>query len=217
MNVGKFGLGTATPGATFECNGILRCSGWDNVTTGAGVLMAYSGGIGYITSFNNDGGYYTSLFLNAAELFINNSSGGYVCIAKGAPGYQLDVGGDINSDGVLRQKGVALSLRLGRTFALVGDVSAITALPSIFVTLTGAQASTLYGLRAKIGSGTSIGVQVMRNGAPVGSVITVTPTVSTVTLGNLALADNDELTLILSAPVGTPSNFSGTLILDQTP
>jgi hypothetical protein len=97
----------------------------------------------------------------------------------------------------------------------VGDVSAITTVPSIFVPLVAPQITNLYGIRTKIGSGTSVGVQVLRNGTNVGGVVTVTPTTATTLLGNVGLADGDELTLVLSSPVGTPSNFSATLILEQ--
>jgi hypothetical protein len=110
-----------------------------------------------------------------------------------------------------------LPLRLGHTWGLVGDVSAITTLPSLFVLETGTQAAVLYGIRTKIASGTSVGVQVKRNGSNVGSVITVTTTAATTTLGSVALSDNDEITLVLSSPVGTPTHLSATLILEHTP
>jgi hypothetical protein len=109
------------------------------------------------------------------------------------------------------------TVRVGHTWALVGDVTTITTLPSIFVPLTSTQTATLYGIRTKIGSGTSVGVQVVRNGVNVGSVVTVTTTAATTTLGSVALADSDEIALVLSAPVATPSNFSATLILEQVP
>ena len=102
----------------------------------------------------------------------------------------------------------------GHTWGLVGDVTALTTLPSLFVPLLGAQPGTLVGIRTKIGSGTSVGVQVKRNGSNVGSVITVTTTPATTTLGPVTLANNDEIWLVLSAPVSTPSNFSATLILE---
>jgi hypothetical protein len=89
-----------------------------------------------------------------------------------------------------------------------GTVSAAT-LPAIFTT----QACTLIGARTKLGSGTSITAQVQRNGANVGSPITITPTSATAPF-SYALAVDDELSLVLSAPVGAPSNLSITLILE---
>jgi hypothetical protein len=86
----------------------------------------------------------------------------------------------------------------------------------MFAPLVGTQAAILYGIRAKLGGGTSVGVQVTRNGSNVGSVITVTSTAATTTLGSVALADGDALALVLSAPTGSPTNFGATLILEQT-
>ena len=112
---------------------------------------------------------------------------------------------------------VRSTFREGHTWGLVGDVSALTILPSLFIPLTGTQMATLVALRAKIVSGTSISVQVQRNGSNVGSVITVTTTATTASLGNVALSDGDELTLVLSSPVGTPTHLGATLILEHTP
>ena len=112
---------------------------------------------------------------------------------------------------------VRSTFREGHTWGLVGDVSALTILPSLFIPLTGTQAATLVSIRTKIGSGTSVGVQVKRNGSNVGSVITVTTATATTSLGNVALSDGDELTLVLSSPVGTPSHLGATLILEHTP
>jgi hypothetical protein len=47
-------------------------------------------------------------------------------------------------------------------------------------------------------------------------VITVTPTAAT-TAFSQALAADDELTIVLSSPVGTPSNLTATLYVEHTP
>lgn len=112
--------------------------------------------------------------------------------------------------------GITQPFRLGHTWALVGDVSLLTALPAIFIAELGTQSAVLVGLRAKLGSGTSVGVQVTHNGSNVGGVITVTTTAA-LTAFSLPLADGDDLSLTLSSPVGTPSNLSATLILEHTP
>ncbi len=108
-------------------------------------------------------------------------------------------------------------IQTGHTWALVGDLTALTTLPSIFVPIVGTQVAKLISIRTKIASGTSIGVQVKRNGTNVGSVITVTTTAATTSLGTVTLAANDELQLVLSSPVGTPTSLSATLILEHTP
>jgi hypothetical protein len=138
---------------------------------------------------------------------------------QGNPGIQGPEGpeGPQGIQGIQGPVGITEPFRLGHTWGLVGDVSALTTLPSMFVPLLGTQAAVLYGVRTKLGSGTSVGVQVRRNGSNVGSVITVTGTATTTPLGDVALADNDELTIVLSSPVGTPSNLSVTVILEHTP
>lgn len=113
--------------------------------------------------------------------------------------------------------GVKPTLRIAHTFAIAGDVTLITTLPSIFVPMSGTQTVTLFGVRAKIGSGTSVVMQVVRNGVNVSTTMTVTPTVALKTLGSVALADGDELTIVLSSPLGAPFNLSASLILQETP
>jgi hypothetical protein len=97
-----------------------------------------------------------------------------------------------------------------RTWAIQGTVDAAV-LPGIFLT----EPYTLIGARTKLGSGTSITAQVQRNGANLGSPITVTPASATQVFSQ-AMAVDDELGLVLSAPVGNPSNLSITLILQLT-
>jgi hypothetical protein len=109
------------------------------------------------------------------------------------------------------------AFRLGHTWGLTGDVTALTTLPSIFIPLVGTQTATLVSIRTKLGSGTSVGVQVKRNGTNVGSVITVTTTAATTSLGTVALAADDELTIVLSSPVGTPSTLTATAVVEHTP
>ena len=135
---------------------------------------------------------------------------------EGDPGPQGDDGPQ-GIQGIQGVPGVTEPLRLGHTWALVGDVTGLTTLPSLFVPLLGTQAAVLHSVRTKLASGTSLGVQVRRNGSNVGGVITVTTTAATTTLGSVALADTDELTMVLSAPVGTPTHLSVTLIVEHTP
>lgn len=137
---------------------------------------------------------------------------------QGIQGLKGDTGatGPQGIQGEQGEPGIVQPFRLGHTWALVGDVSTLTALPSIFIAELGTQSAVLVGLRAKLGSGTSVGVQVTHNGSNVGSVMTVTATPA-LTAFNVPLADGDDLSLTLSSPVGTPSNLSATLILEHTP
>ena len=110
--------------------------------------------------------------------------------------------------------GYATPFRVGHTFSLLGDLTTITQLPSFWVPKATAQTVNLVGIRHKIAAGTSIGFQLKRNGSNVGSVITVTQTAVTTAITPTALADLDEFTAVLSAPVGTPATFGGTLLLE---
>ena len=133
----------------------------------------------------------------------------------GAQGPQ-GVAGPTGATGPQGAAGVTRPFRLGHTWALVGDVTALTTLPSMFIPMNGTQAAQLIGVRAKLASGTSVGVQVKRNGANLGAVITVTPTTATTAFAQ-ALAADDELTFVLSSPVGTPTHLSLTLYVEHTP
>lgn len=127
--------------------------------------------------------------------------------------------GDTGSQGIQGVQGpvgITRPFRLGHTWGLVGDVSALTTLPSMFVPMLGTQAASLIGVRTRLGSGTSVGVQLRRNGGNLGSVITATGTAAT-TAFSQALAADDELTIVLSSPVGTPSNLGVSLFIEHTP
>jgi hypothetical protein len=137
---------------------------------------------------------------------------------QGEPGPQGIQGpkGDTGAQGIQGPAGITRPFRLGHTFALLGDVTTVSSVPSMFVPLLGTQQAVLIGVRAKLGSGTSIGVQMRRNGGNVGGVITVTPTAATTAL-SVTLADGDEVSFVLSSPVGTPTNLSVTALLEHTP
>lgn len=105
------------------------------------------------------------------------------------------------------------TLRIGHTWAVAGTLQAAT-LPAIFVPEAGSQGATLVGLRTVIGSGTSAGVQVTRNGSNLGSVVTVTTTPATTTYSQ-AITDGDRLAIVLSALTGSPADLSVTAIVEH--
>jgi collagen type VII alpha len=113
--------------------------------------------------------------------------------------------------------GVVQSFLTGHTFALSGDVSGYGTLPGFFIPKAATEVVELVGIRAKIASGTSVGVQVKRNGTNVGGVITVTPTAGYTALGPVTMVDGDELTLVLSSPVGVPTSLGATMTVRVTP
>ena len=106
-------------------------------------------------------------------------------------------------------------VRIGHTWALVGDVTPYTNLPAFFVPEGTAQATAIHSLRCKIASGTSVVAQVRRNLGNLGSAITVTTTATTTSMP-FALTDADEIDLVLSSPTGTPTNLTVTMILEHT-
>jgi hypothetical protein len=99
----------------------------------------------------------------------------------------------------------------------VGDVTGLSSLPSIFIPFNNTQTAKLVGVRTKLGAGTSVGVQLKRNGSNVSGVIIVTTTAVMTALGNIAITADDEFTMVLSTPVGTPTHLSATLIVEHTP
>ena len=114
--------------------------------------------------------------------------------------------------GVIR--GSNLVWRSSHTWGLVGDVSALTFLPSMFVSVVGTQTVKMVGLKMQISTGTSVSVTLYRNGAAQTGAILVTP-VGGVTPLDIPCADGDTLTLGLSLPVGVPTLFSATLFLQH--
>ena len=139
--------------------------------------------------------------------------------ATGLQGPKGDTGttgpqGSPGPQGAKGDPGYATPFRVGHTFSLLGDLTTITQLPSFWVPKNPTQAVNLVGIRHKIAAGTSIGFQLKRNGSNVGSLITVTQTATTTPITPIALADLDEFTAVLSAPVGTPQTLGGTLLLE---
>ena len=112
--------------------------------------------------------------------------------------------------------GIVNLFREGHTFGVMADLTAVVNVPSFFVPKSATQLTQLIAVRHKIRAGTSIGVQLRLNGASVGGVITVTQTATTLVLTPVTLADMDELSIVLSAPVGTPTDLTFTLVLETT-
>lgn len=103
--------------------------------------------------------------------------------------------------------------REGHTFAVLGDLTALVTLPSFFVPKNVDQTVRLAGVWAKTVAGT-VGFQVKRNGANVGGVVPVSPTIAFSSLGDLPLADGDEITAVLSGHAGSPNTLSATVVLE---
>jgi hypothetical protein len=108
----------------------------------------------------------------------------------------------------------APAFRVGHTWAVGGVLTAAINVPHIYVPKAARQVATLIGARAVLGSGTSVVCQLQRNGSNLGSTISVTTTAAT-TAFSQALADGDAIDLVLSSPVGSPTDLSFTLIIEH--
>jgi hypothetical protein len=107
------------------------------------------------------------------------------------------------------------TIRTGHSWVIMGALLAAT-IPPFFTPLAAAQNSKILGVRAKIGSGTSIVAQLTQNGTNIGSAVTITPTKITTTFGTpITFADGDEIGLVLSSPTGSPANLSLTVIMEH--
>jgi hypothetical protein len=106
------------------------------------------------------------------------------------------------------------TFRTSHTWAIPGALTAGQSVPPIFVPEVAGQTTTIVSARSKIGGGTNVGVQLQLNGANVGSVVTVTPTAASATYSQ-AIADLDQVGVVLSAPNGSPVDLSFTVILEH--
>jgi hypothetical protein len=166
----------------------------------------------------------TSAFAEGAALFVSpTTAGSFTTTRPVAPALAQRVGfvtrSHASSGEVLiltTAVDVPKTFRQGHTWGLLGDVSSLTVLPSMFVQKSPGQAIAVYGLVGKIASGTRIDVQLTRNGVAMGNVFWATPTYSGIALPATLLNDNDELTLVLANPIGTPTTLSMTLLLEHT-
>jgi len=122
---------------------------------------------------------------------------------------------DVAQQGVPGLTGTVNPYQIGQTWGVGGILTAAMIIPVIFVPKRANQSVTIVGARAMILSGTSVGVQLQRNGTNVGGVITVTSTPSLVSFTQ-ALADGDRLGLVISAPVASPSDMSYTVLLEHS-
>jgi hypothetical protein len=90
-------------------------------------------------------------------------------------------------------------------------------LPGFFIDLPAGQTVSLKACRYKIYSGTSATAKIQVNGSDATGFtgISVTTTAAETT-GTVSLADNDYITLVITAVSGTPTHLSFTLFMDIT-
>ena len=105
--------------------------------------------------------------------------------------------------------------QIGQTWGIGGFLTAGIYSPVIFIPKRSNQSITVVGARAMTNTGTSIGVQLLRNGSSLGTVMTVSPTPASIALSQ-ALADGDRLGIVTSAPVGNVADLSYTVFLEHS-
>jgi len=114
----------------------------------------------------------------------------------------------------------ALTIRTSHTYTIPGDIAVavgdVDYIPPFYVSLVQGQSAKLAKVRFKIKSGTSATCKLTKNGSDITGFtgITVGTTVAELTPTAVALADNDELGLVVTAISGSPKNLSFTIFSD---
>jgi hypothetical protein len=106
-----------------------------------------------------------------------------------------------------------LTFRSFHGFLIGGSIDSTVNVPDLIYSKATNQTSTLVGLTARIESGTSIDVNIRRNGSVV-STVTVTGIKETFALSQ-ALSDDDALDLTFANPIATPKDLGATLIIEH--
>jgi hypothetical protein len=124
------------------------------------------------------------------------------------------VAGNLGPPGIQGPPGVG-TFRTGRTWAIAGDLSQAPAvIPPIFVPEATGENTTLISMRAALLSGTSVMIQMQKNGADIGAPFVVTTTPVSIQFSE-SIVDLDMLGWTRSSLVGNPSGLSLTAIFEH--
>jgi hypothetical protein len=89
---GNVGIGTSSPGAPLEVNGLTRVTGSGAPASGAGLELAYTSTQAYVSSYNRSAGAWaTPININGTQLWLNSLSGGPVGIGTSSPQVALHI------------------------------------------------------------------------------------------------------------------------------
>ena len=113
-------------------------------------------------------------------------------------------------------------IRVGKTYAIAGEIKVPVGqtdfIVPFFVSLAGGQTADLVKARHQINVGTSVTCKLTKNAVDItgftGISVTTTPADTNPT--DVALADNDELALVVTAVAGTPQNLTFTIFIEHT-
>lgn len=114
------------------------------------------------------------------------------------------------------------TLRVAHTFTLPGPIAVASGdtdyIPGFFVSVPATQTVALVAARYRINGGTSCQFDIEVNGSDATGFasLTATTTAATTDPANVALADNDYVTITIDSVTGSPTNLSVTLWLEYT-
>jgi len=114
------------------------------------------------------------------------------------------------------------TFRIPHTWAISGEISVPSGdtdfIIPFFVSLPAGQTAALVKARHRINSGTSATVKLQKNGLDVTGFtgISVTTTDSTTDPTDVAIADDDDIALIVTGVSGTPTNLTFTIFIEYT-
>lgn len=118
------------------------------------------------------------------------------------------------------------TFRYGQTWAIAGPINVpsgnVDFINPFYVSLAAGQTASLVSARYRINGGTSVTFSVRRNGFTAGQNVTgftglsATTTATTTDPANVALANNDQLAIVVTTVSGTPQNLSVTLFIEYT-
>jgi len=193
---------------------VYTSTGWQDIAIigpqGVKGDTGNTGPQGQAAAWRSGAGAPTGGLGNVGDMYMNTATGD-VYEKTGTSTWTLRD----NITGPQGTPGTVNPYQIGQTWGIGGALSASMIIPQIFVPKRSNQSVTVVGARAMILSGTSIGIQLQRNGTNLGSVMTVTTTASLQTLSQ-TLTDGDRLGLVTSAPSGSPSDLSYTVLLEHT-
>lgn len=111
------------------------------------------------------------------------------------------------------------SVLLTHTFTITGEVKVASGdtsfIPGFFVPIPTGKSARFLGGRSKLNSGTSVTFDIRRNGSNISAVNGATTTATTFS-NNVVLADQDLLSLVVTAVSGTPKNLSLSVYVEYT-